>query len=415
MASESILRKRSGAPETDRAGSEAPAKRGFEKAADSAVFTPKSRSASPLAAANGKTAGGGAYNAQTGTNGDNGLNGLLRDFKMGTSGPGDLKNGSSGTSHNKNTSSKAGDPEKGPPSSERTPSVLKSFFLLVSNMTRTSAPLPNTVVSLLSFYFNHAMLLFIFFVISIYKNVQFLYRRIALKLLTLAYYPNNTPQLIRADVNKLAKIPKRLAAILDLRDDDVENGGIDGLISDISELVAWSLSTGIPSLTVYEYNGAVVPHLTELRRYIDKHLSTYFGTDSVPVYSLRVPHSNKMVFSGPLQAPERVDLEITLLSQIDGKPTILELTRTMSELAVNKELAISDISVDLIDEELVELVGCEPDLLVSFGPALDLQDYPPWHIRLSEIYWEPDNMNVNYAVFIRALQKFSNCKVNVGK
>ncbi|KAM9924612.1 hypothetical protein OXX80_011164, partial [Metschnikowia pulcherrima] len=80
-----------------------------------------------------------------------------------------------------------------------------------------------------------------------------------------------------------------------------------------------------------------------------------------------------------------------------------------------KELSLQDITVDLIDEELTELVGPEPDLVVCFGPVLDLQDYPPWHIRLSELYWEPDNTSVNYAVFIRALQKFAHSKVNLGK
>lgn len=406
MATDSVLRKRAGVPDGERDGSGALENRGSERPNAGPFYTPQSRSASPLAAANEKLAATDTHNNLNETLSGVEVNDASGDYQRGKPGPGSVRRAPSKVTRATKAS---------PPTSVRTPSILASSLIFVSKLTGVSVPFPNTVVSLFSFYFNHAILLAIFFIISIYKNVQFLYRRIALKLLTLAYYPNNTPQLIRADVNKLAKIPKRLATILDLRDQDAENGGIDGLISDISELVAWSLSTGIPSLTVYEYNGAVVPHLTELRRYIDKHLSTYFGTDSVPVYSIRVPHSNKIEFSGPLQLPERVDLEITLLSQVDGKPTILELTKTMSELAVNKELNINDISVDLIDEELVELVGCEPDLLVSFGPALDLQDYPPWHIRLSEIYWEPDNMNVNYAVFIRALQKFSNCKVNVGK
>lgn len=147
----------------------------------------------------------------------------------------------------------------------------------------------------------------------------------------------------------------------------------------------------------------------------------YFGTESIPVFSIRIPHSNTVIYSNNLQqsptfeVPASIDLEISLLSKIDGKPTIIELTKSMCELAVNKELSIKDITIDLIDEELIELVGVEPDLLICFGPSLDLQDYPPWHIRLSEIFWEIDNQDVNYSIFIRALQKYSNCKVNVGK
>lgn len=270
------------------------------------------------------------------------------------------------------------------------------------------------------FYINHAILLAIFFLISIYKNVEFIYHRVMLKFLTLAYYPNKTPQLIREDVTKLNKIPRRISCILDLKYEDDENGGIDGLVNDISELAAWSLSAGIPSLSVYEYSGAATDHLQQLCRSISKTLSVYFGSDLMPLYCVRVPHTNTLIYNinseNPTSQspPEKVDLEIILLSRVDGKPTIVELTKTMSEL-VNKELSVNDITVDLIDEELVELVGKEPDLLVSFGPCLDLQDYPPWHIRLSEIYWEQDNLDVNYAVFIRALQRYSNCKINVGK
>lgn len=231
-----------------------------------------------------------------------------------------------------------------------------------------------------------------------------------LKLINLAYYPNKTPQIIRDDVNKLTKIPKRLSCIVNLKDEDDENGGVDGLINDISEIVAWTLSSGIPQLSIYEYNNIIKDNLEELNRYIGKNLKKYFGQESIPNYRIRLPHANKVINNGGGD----VDLEINILSRIDGKPTMVELTKTMSELANNNELQIQDISIDLINEELIELVGVEPDLVVCFSPILDLQDYPPWHIRLSEIYWEPDNTSVNYAVFIRALQKFSNCKINVG-
>ncbi|KAG2730801.1 hypothetical protein G9P44_005950 [Scheffersomyces stipitis] len=274
------------------------------------------------------------------------------------------------------------------------------------------------------FYANHLVLLSLFFMISIYKNVNYLYRKMVLKFYTLTYYPNKSPQLIRDDVSKLAKIPRVISCILDLKDDDDENGGIDGLIGSISELAAWTVSAGIPHLVIYEYNGVVVENkgnLAQLNRYISKNLAAYFGTDLIPSYAIRIPHHNTVIYSShtgktQVNSAERdVDLEIWLLSREDGKPTIVELTKTMSELAQNNELSVNDITIDLIDEELAELVGPEPDLLISFGPSLDLQDYPPWHIRLSEIYWEPENKDVIYAVFIRALQQFSNCKVNVGK
>lgn len=284
------------------------------------------------------------------------------------------------------------------------------LFVHITDMKEESQSFGSLIMESVLYYINHSILLILFFNISIYKNIQYIYRIMCLKLINLAYYPNKTPQIIRDDVNKLTKIPKRLSCIVNLKDEDDENGGVDGLINDISEIVAWTLSSGIPQLSIYEYNNIIKDNLEELNRYIAKNLKTYFGQESIPNYRIRLPHANKVINNGGGD----VDLEINILSRIDGKPTMVELTKTMSELANNDELQIQDISIDLINEELIELVGVEPDLVVCFSPILDLQDYPPWHIRLSEIYWEPDNTSVNYAVFIRALQKFSNCKINVG-
>lgn len=270
----------------------------------------------------------------------------------------------------------------------------------------------NGMIALASFYLKHTILLAVFFLMSIVRNLQFVYHKACLRFYSMAYYPNKTPQVIRDDVVKLSKIPKRVSCIVNLRADDDENGGIEGLVADISELAAWCLSAGIPSLTIYEYNGVIKSGISELQRYIQRNLRSYFGMP-IPNFSIKVPHSNiTLTMSDEASAP---DLEISLLSRVDGKPTIVELTKTMSELTANHELSVSDITVKLIDEEICELVGLEPDLLICFGPVLDLQDYPPWHIRLTEMYWEPDNNNVNYAVFIRALKKYSHSKANLGK
>lgn len=262
---------------------------------------------------------------------------------------------------------------------------------------------------------SYMTLLTIYFWIAVYKNIQVVRHRAMLKVLSLTYYHNRLPSVIREDVNKLTKVPKKLACILTLKDVGDENGGVDGLVADVLELAAWLILAGISHLTVYEYTGAINTRLdlSLLMRHMDKTLANYFGTDHKPLYLIHVPHAN--ITTGLELSTGDKDLHIHLLLRSDGKPTIVELTKTMSELAQNNELSVQDILVDLINEELIELVGPEPDLLISFGPTLDLQDYPPWHLRLSEIYWEPDNSHMSYAVFLRALRKFSDCKMNLGK
>ncbi|QEL63168.1 hypothetical protein CJJ09_005364 [Candidozyma auris] len=198
------------------------------------------------------------------------------------------------------------------------------------------------------------ILLTVFFLMSIIRNFEYMYHKLYLRLLSITYYPNKSPVVIRNDVNNLAKIPS---------------------ISAVLSGVLWRAH---------------------------------------PAFTLKVPHSNKTVLCGT-EVEGQPTLLISLLSRVDGKPTIVELTKTMCDLTANNDLSVKDITVQLIDEELNELVGPEPDLLICFDPVLNLHDYPPWHLRLSEFYWEPDNDSVNYPVFIRALRQFSNCKMNVGK
>lgn len=33
----------------------------------------------------------------------------------------------------------------------------------------------------------------------------------------------------------------------------------------------------------------------------------------------------------------------------------------------------------------LDWIVSEPDLVIIFGPKLDLDGFPPWHVRLSEI------------------------------
>lgn len=54
-------------------------------------------------------------------------------------------------------------------------------------------------------------------------------------------------------------------------------------------------------------------------------------------------------------------------------------------MSQRSKLSIEDISIDLVDVELTDNVLGEPDLLVLFSPYVELQGYPPWQIRLTEI------------------------------
>ncbi|KOH00187.1 ditrans,polycis-polyprenyl diphosphate synthase [Saccharomyces eubayanus] len=279
------------------------------------------------------------------------------------------------------------------------------------------------------YIFYKFLLVMLYICFGLFRYGQYQYNKMKLRIFSIIYNHAYTPQLIRQDVVSLKKIPKRLAAILEIKPVGDVGGGVTGLLNDASEIVCWTVSAGIKHLVLYDYDGLLQRNVPELRKEIHSNLAKYFGPSHVPNYAVKIPHSNKTFYnldgiesetdSGEVvngnDEGSGIAIEVSLLSNRDGRETIVDLTKTMAELCSVNELSVSDITMDLVDSELKQLVGPEPDLLLYFGPSLDLQGFPPWHIRLTEFYWEKDNNEVIYSVFIRGLRQYAGCKVNVGK
>lgn len=272
--------------------------------------------------------------------------------------------------------------------------------------------------------FLKVILAILYCLFAVYRFFQYNYNSIKLKFYSLIYNPSNSPQLIRNDVSSLTKLPKRLAAIVDYKSEEEIGGGVLGLMENSSDIVAWSLSAGIKHLSLYDHDGLLKNDVALLRKIIYNKLCKYFGPAKVPKFAIRIPHSNQIFYNLPPSpiavennenTDKKISIEIILLSKVDGRETIVDLTKTIAELCKQGEISEEDITMDLVDKELQQLVGEEPDLLLYFGPNLDLQGFPPWHLRLTELFWEHDNNSVSYNVFIRGLKEYAGCKVNVGK
>ncbi len=61
----------------------------------------------------------------------------------------------------------------------------------------------------------------------------------------------------------------------------------------------------------------------------------------------------------------------------------------------------------------------EPDLLLIFGPYVKLDGYPPWQIRLTEIFcvgdMGGDGGRVEYQGFLRGLWRFARSEMRFGR
>lgn len=301
-----------------------------------------------------------------------------------------------------------------------------------------------SINKMISKYF-FAILMQIFYILfGAYVSLQSIYHRIQLRYLSVTYHQNRSPELISQDVSKFTKIPRIIGAVLRYKDSNEEGGGLEGLLNETSDLAAWCIGSSIEGLIIYERRGILktLP-MDEVKKIIDKKLEKYFGADNVPTIKLNLPYTSASYSdNSTLVAKEEeegqeeatttntngssttngnaaqnapVDLQITFLGLEDGRQSIVDLARSCAQLAKEKKLKVEDISVSSLDHELKTLVCEEPDLIYVFGPRLDLDGFPPWHMRLSEIFYMPDNQEVAYSVFLKGLEKYSGVKMNLGR
>lgn len=141
-------------------------------------------------------------------------------------------------------------------------------------------------------------------------------------------------------------------------------------------------------------------------------LAFYFGGEH-PGLTVSSPHKESYSSSEPDHA--RGHLRLHLISSQDGRESLVDLTRTLAEMSQKGKLSPQDISLELIDAELSEGIMSEPDLLILFSPNVELSGYPPWQIRLTEIFCLKDNETFGYQVFLKALRNFANAQMRKGK
>ncbi|KAI1431462.1 Undecaprenyl diphosphate synthase [Xylaria sp. CBS 124048] len=250
--------------------------------------------------------------------------------------------------------------------------------------------------------------LFIHAIFSLYIRIRTAYHAVSTRLVAILRHHYNSPEYIARDVATLKKLPNHLSIILTL-----ENGGkgdaLEKLVNEVSEVAAWCAAAGIPTLSVYERTGILKRYMTQTHRSVCQRLKIWFGKHQAPAVALFARGAP------PIRSHSRQGLELILISEDDGREAMVDLTRVLTEMVQTDKITAQEITMDVIDNELTEAVMREPDLLISFEPYVDLQGYPPWVIRLTEIYCAPDNQGVGYQLFLRALRKYAQATFRLGK
>lgn len=165
--------------------------------------------------------------------------------------------------------------------------------------------------------------------------------------------------------------------------------------------------------------GLLKQYLPETHRAISQNLKSYFGK-AHPTLTLCAPHAQSIESASTPQAAEFGGesvghLLVRLVSYEDGRDSIVDLTKTLAEMAQRHKIAPADIEPRLLDVELKESVMEESDLLIIFGPYVEFQGYPPWHLHLTEVFHVPDNESFGYQVFYSGLCKYANAQFRWGR
>lgn len=256
---------------------------------------------------------------------------------------------------------------------------------------------------------------------SVYIRCRKIHHAIRDRILAILYYHHHTPELIQRDVKGLNRLPNHVSVILHL--DDGRRGivGLEALVNEVAEISAWCACAGIPMLSIYEKTGLLKGYISATHRAITEKLTSYMGNQQ-PTLSLRAPHTSSI--ESPINTPTieissstqlLKHMSVLLLSSEDGRDSIVDLTKTLTEMAQRSKLSMSDISTDLVDAEISESVMGEPELLILFTPTVELLGYPAWQIRLTEIFHVEDNEGVGYQVFLRALYSYGNAQMRFGR
>ncbi|KAL7267422.1 hypothetical protein RUND412_009994 [Rhizina undulata] len=295
----------------------------------------------------------------------------------------------------------------------KTPEALARERLVRPHLPPVVRPKNRPIREFLFSRFYKGLLLLIHLVYSVYLKIRWTYHTLVNRGFAILYYHHRTPQLIAKDVKELkekGKLPGHVSVVV-----EYERGGLDNLLEEVAEIACWCASAGIPKLSVYERTGILKSYISTAHRAMTQRLHAYFGK-SRPRLRVHAPHSPAFVNGGLDEAGDaQVDLEVVFISEEDGRESLVDLAKTLCDMAQRGKISCDDVSIELIDAEVKENVMDEPDLLILFSPNVSLKGYPPWQVRLTEIFHVQDNESVGYQVFLRALHKFAKTEMRFGR
>lgn len=103
------------------------------------------------------------------------------------------------------------------------------------------------------------------FIFSVYVRFRIAYHNVKYKVTSLMYHHHHAPEYIQKDIQGLSRLPQHLSVVLELDENDKSPAGLEALVNDVCDVIAWSACAGIPMLSIYEKTGISTPNTLDTR------------------------------------------------------------------------------------------------------------------------------------------------------
>lgn len=201
------------------------------------------------------------------------------------------------------------------------------------------------------------------------------------------------------DVNEIKKLPSHLVFVI---------GCEDISFVDLSKIIDWCVALGISCVSFYDRNGIVKANSNNFKREFEKLRPNLV---SKVVWSEKYSTDTTVNGTDGFKSPTRVNF----LSFDDGKPTIVKLTKELSQAVVNGSVKIEEIDTNLLNEKLKINHFPDPDIAIIAGKTFSTFGLLPWHIRITEFFNLPTHHSISPKEFIDILKLYSKCEKRYGK
>ncbi|GAA5984990.1 hypothetical protein JCM10908_002480 [Rhodotorula pacifica] len=279
--------------------------------------------------------------------------------------------------------------------------------------------------------------------------------RLALRLGRLVLRPSiwirNEPASLSDDLaaQRWSKLPRHLAVSLVCGGNRSREEDRKRHVGILESLLHWSRQLGVATLSVYDETGALLRNAAGYAKGLDLQIvssdediategmvtlaepwvTAKRGAASPPASEgTRTPRtadedasadSSTTLVADETYAASPRQLRLNLLSRDAGRP---RLARLAQELAVRARETGDDIQSEQIAEQIDALPLGEPDLLLVLGGSyLRLHGFPPWQLRLTEMYhhswptWFSKPPELTYDILRKALDVYGRAEMRLGR